>query len=556
MHPSVVLLHLAGAVMLLLWAVRLVRTGVERAHGGALKNALRGAKTGGLRAALAGCVLAVVLQSATAVGVLAAGFAASGILAVSTGIAILLGADLGSALVVQILSFDLSWLIPILLVAGGTLFLKFDARKVKQTGRILVGIALILLALKMIGEATVPLRDSPALPQIIAYLRGDPLTCFALAAVLSWLIHSSVASVLLLVTFANESMLPLDVALPMVLGANLGGGLIAVWLTRGASEEARRIPLGNLAFRGTAAVLLLIVVQLFDMPMHYLGASEARQLVNFHLVFNLLLVLLSLPFVGATASLMERFAAMRTQPVDALTVLARPASALDHSVIGTPKLALASATRELLRMGETVETMFRPVMELMEGGSKEQIAVVRKLDREVNRAHTDIKLFIAQVNRGTMSDHEFQRGIELTDFAINLEHIGDIVAKTLMPLAEEKTKRRLQFSAEGWNEMTSLHERVLANLQLSLNVLVSEDLDSARQLVKEKELMRRLERDSHESHLRRLQSGKAESIETSNMHLEVVRALKEINSLLVTVAYPLLKESGHLLESRLAQSVK
>ncbi|MGB7205310.1 MAG: Na/Pi symporter, partial [Anderseniella sp.] len=240
--------------MLLLWAVRMVRTGVERAHGTQLKSALRWAKGGTAQMAIVGMVLAVVLQSSTAVAILAAGFVTSGILTVSTGIAALLGADLGSALVVKILSFDLSRLIPFMLLVGATMFLKFEARSIKQTGRIILGIAFILLSLQMVGQAIEPLRESALLPGIMGYLRGDPLTAFLGAAVITWLVHSSVATVLLFVTFASGNMLPIEVALPMILGANLGGGIIAVWLSRGMEIEARRIPIGNLIFRSTAAV--------------------------------------------------------------------------------------------------------------------------------------------------------------------------------------------------------------------------------------------------------------------------------------------------------------
>ncbi|TCD13837.1 Na/Pi cotransporter family protein [Oricola cellulosilytica] len=550
MHPTVLLLNLAAAVMLLLWAVRMVRTGVERAYGTSLKKALRETTGSHVTAAGAGCILAVFLQSSTAVGVLAAGFAASGILPLPAGIATLIGADLGSALVVQILSIDLSALVPVLLLVGATMFLKFEGRQIRQIGRILLGIAFILIALQMIASSTEPLRHSEILPQITGYLSNDPITSFAVAALATWLFHSSVAAVLLLVSFAQQGLLPLEVALPMVLGANAGGGIIAVWLTRGLGLEARRITLGNLLFRGTFALLALAAIQLFPLPMEYLGGTEARQLVNAHLAFNVVLVAVSLPLAGLMARLTT--AVLGGAGGDEMTGLAGPASALDRSVIDVPSLALASATRELLRMGETVERMFRPVMDLFDHGASDRIAMVRKLDREVNRAHTEIKLFLAEVNRGELSEEEARRGVELTDFAINLEHVGDIIAKTLMPLAEEKMARRLRFSPAGWSEMNALHARVTSNLQLALNVLISGDLDSARQLVKEKEQMRRLERSSHERHLRRLQSGEVSSIETSNMHLEIVRALKEINSLLATVAYPILSGSGGLLESRLA----
>lgn len=539
--------------MLLLWAVRMVRTGVERAHGTRLKSALRDARGGNAQMAVAGTVLAVVLQSSTAVGVLAAGFATSGILTVNAGIAALLGADLGSALVVKILSFDLSGFIPLLLLVGAALFLKFEARTVRQTGRIVLGIAFILLSLKMVGEATEPLRDSAILPGLIGYLKDDPLTAFLVAAAIAWLVHSSVATVLLFVTFAARDLLPLEVALPMVLGANVGGGLIAVWLTRGMEIEARRIPLGNLIFRGSGAVAGLTALQFFDVPIHYLGQGEAVQLVNFHLAFNLVLVVLTIPLVRPMERLTAVLLPIPASAPDPIGADPLEVSTLDRGSTDRPNVALASAKRELLRMGETVAAMYRPVMEMMDGGNLEQIARVRKIDEQVNRKHTDIKLFIAEVNRGKLSEDEIREGMDLTEFSINLEHIGDIIAKNLLPLAAERARKKLRFSPEGWAEMCNLHARVETNMQLALNVLISGDIESARQLVGEKEAMRQLARDSNDRHLERLREGHADSIETSDIHLETVRAFKEINSLLVTVAYPILTESGQLLRSRLAQ---
>jgi phosphate:Na+ symporter len=550
MMPVAFLIQLAGAVMLLLWAVRMVRTGVERAHGVRLKAALRGARGGTAQMALVGMVLAVVLQSSTAVGLLAAGFVTSGILTVGTGIAALLGADLGSALVVKILSFDLSGLVPALLLVGATMFLKFEARLVRQTGRIVLGIAFILLSLQMVAQATEPLRDSAVMPGMISYLRGDPLTAFLVAAVIAWVVHSSVATVLLFVTFANGGMLPLEVAVPMILGANLGGGVIAVWLTRGMELDARRIPLGNFIFRGAAAVLVLVLSVTVELPIARLGATEAVQLVNFHLLFNLCLLLLALPFVRSMAALTR---ILLPDLVVASVDLAPAVSMLDRNAVANPTVALASAKRELLRMGEVVASMYRPVMELMDGGNLEKIARVRALDEQVNRQHTDIKLFIAELHQGDLTEAQVRLGTDLTDFSINLEHIGDIIAKSLLSLAEARARKGLRFSPEGWAEMCKLHARVEGNLQLALNVLVSGDIASARLLVKEKEVIRKLERDSHDRHLVRLRSAQADSIDTSDIHLETVRAIKEINSLLVTVAYPILTQSGHLLESRLAQ---
>lgn len=553
MNVYLLLLQLAGSVTLLLWAVRMVRTGVERSQEPTLRRVLRESRGGKLRAAGIGAGIAMLLQSSTAVAVLAAGFAGSGALTLATGLALMLGADLGSALVVQILSIDLNWLIPVLLLAGGGLFFRGKGRGQKQLGRILIGIALILVSLRMIGEATAPLREGDLLPAIVAYLRGDYITAFVIGAAFTWLVHSSVASILLTATFAAQGLVPIELAVSLMLGANLGGGLIAVGLTRQSFVEARRIAWGNLGFRGIGALLALLGFQLLQPSLALLGPDAARQVINVHLVFNLALLVLCLPLTGPVAKLVARLVKDRKTAEELANPLAEANSALDQSVVKQPALALASATRELLRMAEIIERMLKPLMELYETGDPEKIRQARQLERAVNQAQSEIKLYLARIAYD--DEEDIQRGRELSNFAINLEYVGDAISKTLLKLAETRHEQKLSFSPEGWRELNELHHRVMANMQLALNVLVSQDRESARQLLSEKDAMREAERASYEQHLRRLRTGAVQSIETSNIHLETVRALKTINSLFASVAYPILSESGELLDSRLTGKV-
>jgi phosphate:Na+ symporter len=549
LNAYLLLLHLAGSVTLLLWAVRMVRTGVERSQEPLLRRVLRESRGGRLRAAGIGAVIAVLLQSSTAVAVLAAGFAGSGALTLATGLAMMLGADLGSALVVQILSIDLNWLIPVLLLAGGTLFFRGNRRGTRQLGRILIGIGLILVSLQMIAEATAPLREGELLPQVVAYLRGDYITAFLIGAAFTWLVHSSVASILLVATFAAQGLVPVELGVSLMLGANLGGGLIAVGLTRQSFVEARRITWGNLAFRGVGALLALLGYQVLQPSLAVLGGDAARQVINLHLAFNLALLVICLPLTGLLARLMAQLVKAKPTPEELADPLPEANTALDQSVIRQPALALASATRELLRMAEIIERMLRPLMELYETGDPEKIRQARQLERAVNQAQSEIKLYLARI--AYEDEDDIQRGQELSSFAINLEYVGDAISKTLLKLAETRREQKLSFSPEGWRELNELHHRVMTNMQLALNVLVSKDRESARQLLTEKDAMREAERASYEQHLRRLQTGSVQSIETSNIHLETVRALKTINSLFASVAYPILSESGDLLDSRL-----
>ncbi|ASP33024.1 Na/Pi cotransporter family protein [Labrenzia sp. VG12] len=544
-----VLIQMLGAVMLLLFAVRMVRTGFERASGPSLRRVIGKAAAGRVSGAASGAGVAVLLQSATAVAMLAAGFASSGFLSTAAGLAVLLGADLGSALVVQFLSFDLNWLVPLLLAVGAWMFLKIDARKVKQTGRILIGIALVLISLEMIGESTAPLKESPFMPQIAGLLSDDAVTTLLVGALLAFLLHSSVAAVLMIAAFAQNAGLPMSAAVPLLLGANVGAGAVAIWLTRGLDLNARRLPVGNFVFRTAGAFAALGIVTVIPLPLDQLSKEPAQQVVAVHLLFNLALVLVCLPVVGPVARCVDLMMSSNRKSDEAARVV--PPSALDNRVVHVPRLALASATRELLRMGELVETMASPVMMMLERGDPQEIQRLQELDREVNKIHSEIKLYVAALNRGELNDEEAERSMQLVSFAVNIERAGDLVSKNLFERALDLQKNGIHFSAEGKRELEDMHDRVLANMRLALNVLVSGDVESARELIAEKDRMRAMERTSHDRHLDRLKTNTLESMETSNAHMEVVRSLKEINSLFAAVAVPILAREGQLRETRL-----
>jgi phosphate:Na+ symporter len=545
--------HLIAAIVLLLWAVRMVRTAVERAYSAQLKRMLAHADKSRVAAAGAGTVMAIALQSSTAVAALASGFAAGGLMQGATGLALMLGAYLGSAIVASILSFDLSLLMPPLIIAGGILFLRGTSRQTKQLGRLVLGIAFVLLSLEMVSEATAPWRNSDVLGTIITYLEGDLWTGFLMAALITWMSYSSVASVLVIITFGSAGLIPFDVAAAFVLGANLGGTLIALGLTRGADIRARRIAIGALAFRGGAALLCLALYQLLRGNIGELPGGVGQQASVLHIAFNLGVLILGLPLTRLTATLADRF--INEPPAEGeLNVARLRTPALLANNYRNADAALASATRELLRMSEIVEVMLQPVMDVYQSGDKAAIRRIKALEAEVDQANREIKLFLTRLDWDQMDEIQTRRASDLTNFAISLEQAGDIIAKQLLKLADQKQERRLTFSPQGWQELTDLHARVLDNMQLALNVLVSEDTESARQLVAEKDEIGVLERRSMDLHFARLRVGNATSIATSDLHLETIHALRRINSLLSGIAYSILSDNGELLSSRLVHA--
>lgn len=542
------LIDICGGVALLLWATRMVRTGIERAYGPALHHFLGHASRNRLTAFGTGLGTAAALQSSTATALLAISFSGNQLLQTAPGLAVMLGADLGSTLVVQALSFDIGWLAPALLFLGVTLFLSSTGRKPRQLGRIVIGLGLMLLALGLIVQASAPLRDSEALRVVIGALSDDPLLALLLGAVLTWLAHSSVAMVLLIMSLVSVGLVPVLLGCVLVLGANVGSGLIPLVLTLGREPETRRVPLGNLLFRLTGALLTVLLVPLLADQLSAIGATPARQIANFHTLFNLGLGLLFLPLTGVLARWLDQWLTPRATFDEANFAVS---SQLDPEVVDKPAQALACATREVLRMAERVETMLRHAIDMFDVDSKKTVAQLARLDDDIDRMNNAIKLYLTRVSRNQLDDDDSRRCMEITSFTIRLEQIGDIVEKNLLELARKKITKRLDFSPEGWQELTTMHARVVDNMRLALNVFLSGDPDSARQLIEHKEQIGALERKSSARHLSRLRAGQVASIETSAIHLDILHDLKQINSHLASVAYPILHQSGELHRSRL-----
>ena len=545
--PILFILNMAGAAALLIWAVRLVRTGFERAFGGQLRLWLRRSTSNRISAAASGAGAAVLLQSSTAVAMLMAGFVSAGTIGSMAGMAIVLGADLGSAVVALIMSSRLGGITPVLLLGGVLIFLRSSRRRLRQIGRIMIGLALVFLSLDLIRAASLPLVDSPGARSVMLYLANDLLSAFLLAAAFAWLVHSSVAAVLLFATLAAQGALPPVAAFAMVLGANMGGAVIAVLLTLKSDVAVRRVIWANLALRGGGAALVLWIIAAGQFPVHLLGADAGVQALHLHLLFNAILLAICLPLVSPIMRLMQAL----VSDTSASHTTEMACTALDPAVQNQPARAYACAVRELVDMGSRIETMMRQVLPLFE--NFDDIAAKRLQDAldQVESRSLDVRIYLSKVRNREGEDDIGTRAFELSATAMNLEAGADMIARKAVELARRKSMENLNFSKDGWRELGDFHDLVLRNVQQGIAVLMSEDVGLARELVAEKENVRNIARDLQSRHLERLRQGLAESIETSAIHLELLRAFKSLNTSFAMIGYPLLSKRGELLNSRL-----
>ena len=544
------LLNLFAAIALLVWGTQIVRTGILRVFGENIRGILSKSFSNRGSSMLAGLGVTSLVQSSTATCLVVASFVGQGLVTSGAALAVMLGADVGTAFMTVVFSFDLSWLSPLLIFAGVVMLASRENSAVGRIGRVLIGLGLITLALQLIIGATKPMTDSPAVRALLAALPNEILLEILVGAVLTVLSYSSLAIVLLTATLAGSEIIPTSVALGLVLGANLGSGLLAMIATGGASPQERRLPLGNLIFKLVGMAIVIPLMPQVQQLMQQTGGAVHEQVVWFHLAFNTVLALLFISFTGMVGRWVDRMLPVRAHHVD----LTRPRH-LDPVALGTPSLAISCASREALHQADVVETMLRGILPVIKNNDLVLAEQLRQMDDTVDELYSAIKFYLTQISREALSERESRRWTDIVSFVINMEQVADIIERVLQDVEDKKVRKNRSFSDAGMAEIAHLHERLLANLRLAMSVFLDGHVRDAKKLLEEKSRFGSLEREYAGTHIARLQDNTAQSIETSSLHLDLISDLKRINSHICSIAYPVLDAAGELAKPRTRQSV-
>ncbi len=548
LDATLTLVDLAGLIALLLWGVHMVQTGVQRAFGPSLRRFLGIALARRPAAFAAGLGITAILQSSTATGLMVSSFAAEGMLDLVPGLAVMLGANVGTTLIVQVLSFDVSRVATLLILAGVIAFRRGGASQVRDLGRVGIGLGLMLLALHLLLAVITPYEDVPSLRLLLGALTTQPLMDVMLAALFTWAAHSSVAVVLVIMSFAARGVVPPDAAFALVLGANLGTAINPLLeASAGDDPSARRLPMGNLLNRAFGILIALALLRPIGRVLVVIEPDPARAVADFHTAFNVALALVFFPVLSPYARLLRRLLPSRIAAVDP----GRPLY-LDPAARESPPLAIAAAGREALRMADVLEEMLIGARAALIGGDRRRVGGTRRLDDVIDRLNAAIKAYLTLLDPEAMRDADHQRLAQVLAFATQLENAGDVVDKNLLAHAAKRIKRGIAFSPEGGAELDALFARVQRNVRMAASLFLSGDLAAARALAAEKEALRDQEARATAAHFARLRAGRIDSTETSTLHLDVLRDLQRVNAHLVAAAaYPVLEEQGALLPSRL-----
>ena len=543
------LLNLLAAIALLVWGTHIVRTGMLRVFGENLRHTLARSVSNRFTAALAGLGVTSLVQSSTATCLIVASFVGTGLVGTAAGLAVMLGADVGTALMVAVYSFDLSWLSPLLIFVGVVMFISRQNTGVGRVGRVLIGLGLITLALQLIVSATRPLTASPEVRALLLALPQEVMLDIVVGALLTVLSYSSLAIVLLTATLAAEGLLPVQVALGLVLGANVGSGVLGMIVTAKGTAALRRLPLGNFLFKAAGALLAIPLMSPALVHLQDWVADLQQQVVLFHVAFNGVLALTFIAFVGPMARLVERLL-----PKAQLGSENQRPRHLDPVALATPSLAISCAAREALHQADVVETMLRGLVTVLRDNDLDLAKRLREMDDTVDELYSAIKFYLTQISREALSERESRRWTDIVSFTINMEQIGDAIERALQDIEDKKIRKNRRFSDAGMAEICHLHDRLLTNLRLGMSVFLGGNVRDAQKLLEEKARFRELELEYAANHIGRLQDNTTQSIETSSLHLDLIGELKRINSHICSIAYPILESAGVLAATRMRTS--
>lgn len=550
MTGTIVLFELAGYVGLLLWGTHMVTTGVQRGFGHVLRIWLEHNLTRRWRAFLAGVGITALLQSSTATGLMASAFTANGLIGLGPALVVMLGANVGTTLVTQVLSFDAGVVGPPLVLLGVMAFRSFDDDRLRNAGRIAIGLGLMLLALSGMAHEFAPIENAPLLKNVLAAIGNEPLLAVLVATLLTWACHSSVAVVLLIVSLtASQTVLPIG-ALAFVVGANIGGTLPALF--EAGSPVARRLPLGNSLVRIVGAVVALPLLAICVTLLAHIDPAPGRIVVNFHTAFNLILAAV---FIGPShwlARLLVRILPDPPAPDDP----GKPIY-LEEAGLGAATVALANAARETLRMGDMVEAMLKGASEVFQQDDPRRATAISRMDRSVDRLGAAIRSYLADLGneQPLHDDSEGARVQEILSAVINLEHVGDVVANNLIEFVVKRIKRGRPFAKDERDLIVSMNAEILESLHMGLAVFLTRDPAEANRLISRKSALRRLEARATALHVQLLRvaattaradagEGVARVAEDGGQFLRIVRDLRRVHSHIAALAYPILNGAG------------
>ncbi len=531
-----ILISLFGGVLLLLYGIKLLNDGLQNAAGSSIRSLVRSLTSNRFSAVGAGAFLTGLIQSSSATSVLLVGFVSAGLMTFRQTLAVILGADIGATLTVQLIAFHV-YDYAVLLVGIGLSFTLFSKNTLyKNIGQGILGFGFVFLSLKIMIEAMLPLQGNELFRNVFISLAGSPFIGILLSAAVTALIHSSAATMGIALALATSGLVPLQSALYIILGANIGTCSTALIASLRSPAEARRVAWAHVLFKVFGVLLFLPLLPQYQRMVEHTTPDVMRQIANANTLFNVIMAVVFLPFLGLFARLLVKLVPEKAEEKRFGPLY------LDDHVLGTPSLALGQATREALRASDIVREMLTEMIRGLRSDDAAIVEEIKRKDNQVDLLDRQIRLYIARLSSTNLTESQSRRVLTVLEVTRNLENIGDIVDRNIMPIALKRITKGFVFSQEGMAEIVSFHARMLGNFDYAIAAFANHDRELAERVLRNKEELGLLERELVQTHLERLRKGLRESIETSHIHLDIIGNIARINSLITHIIYPIVEE--------------
>jgi phosphate:Na+ symporter len=531
-----IFISLFGGVLLLLYGIKLLNDGLQNAAGSRIRSLVRSLTSNRLSAVGAGALLTGLIQSSSATSVMLVGFVSAGLMTFRQTLAVILGADIGATLTVQLIAFHV-YDYAVLLVGVGLSFTLFSKNTLyKNIGQGILGFGFVFFSLKIMIDAMSPLQGNELFRSVFIALTGTPFIGILLSAALTALIHSSAATMGIALALATSGLIPLQSALYIILGANIGTCATALIASMRSPAEARRVAWAHVLFKVFGVLLFLPLLPLSQRLVEQTAPDVMRQIANAHTLFNVIMALVFLPFLGLFARLLVKLVPEKAEEKRFGPMY------LDDHVLGTPSLALGQATREALRASDIVREMLTEMIRGLQSDDPAIVEEIKRKDNLVDLLDRQIRLYIARLSSSNLTESQSRRVMTVLEVTRDLENIGDIIDRNIMPIALKRITKGFVFSQEGMAEIVSFHKKTIDNFDYAIAAFANHDRDLAERVLRNKEELGLLERELVQAHLERLRKGLRESIETSHIHLDIIGNIARINSLITHIIYPIVEE--------------
>ncbi|MFZ5644860.1 MAG: Na/Pi cotransporter family protein [Bacillota bacterium] len=531
-----VVLGLVGGMGLLLYGMQILSEGLQKIAGARLRTILSTLTQNRFSALLVGSAITILFQSSTATTVILVGLTSAGMISLKQTLGVILGADIGTTVTAQLIALKVTEIALPIVGLGATIIFFTTRERYRRYGQVLMGFGLLFLGLKIMSEVMYPLRENPLFPQMMATMGENPFLAIIVAAIFTFLIHSSAASIGIIMVLSMQGLVSLHAAIYLLLGANIGTSFTAVLSSLGSNREAQRVATAHLLFKVAGVIMFLPFVSPFAGLMESLTSSPGYQVANVHTFFNIAIAVLFLPFVNQFAKILMIIVPEKKESKETFGP-----RYLDINLINTPAIALGLATKEINRTFDYVYEMTKDITTMIEKNDVSLLKTVAKKEERVDILFKEISEYLTNVLRQPHSKQEFIKCMGLINIVNDLEHIGDIIEKNVTYLAQCSIDGHCSFSEEGWDEISIMHKRVCDLMQMTNTAFVTNNHALANKAYGLQPEITRMERHLRVLHIHRLRvSGSSE--EVGAVHLDLINALLRISEHVRNIAWEVANE--------------